>query len=230
VIDLILWGITLSYLKTQAIDTLQISSAILGGILFWIVTWRGQYEISINILTEIWDKNLLNLFVSPLKFSEWLTSLVLLGITKTIISLAFASGVAFLLYKFNIFAYGFYFLPFLALLLMSGWWIGFFLAGAIIRFGARVQTIAWTVPWALAPFSAIFFPREILPFWAQKISEVLPTSYIFEGARQVLLTNELDINKIYVAFILNIFYIAMGLVFLRLSFRKALSNGLQSLY
>lgn len=168
-IDLIIWGLTSSYFVSLAPGTAKIMIAVIGGILFWVIPWRTQYEITVNVLVELWDKNLANIFVSPLKFSEWITSLILVGITKSLVSIAFASLVAFILYKVNIFMYGFYLIPFLFLLLMFGWWVGFLVAAIILKFGSRVQTLAWTVPWAVAPFSAIYFPVSILPNWAQVI-------------------------------------------------------------
>ena len=35
---------------------------IISGILLWIIVWRGQYEITVNLLEDLWDKNLINIF------------------------------------------------------------------------------------------------------------------------------------------------------------------------
>ncbi len=228
-VDLILWGLTGKYFLTISPHNEQVLVAIIGGILFWILPWRSQNEITLNVCVEIWDRNLVNLFIAPLKFTEWIFSLLMLGFIKAMISLCFASFVAFLLYKINIFTYGFYLIPFLFLLLMSGWWIGFIVAAIILRYGSRIQTLTWTVPWIVAPFSAIYFPVSVLPNWAQVISRALPSSYVFEGARQVILQHTLNWNYLTISLVLNIVYLILSILFFRSSFKNAFDRGLQGI-
>ena len=159
-------------------------------------------------------------------FAAWL----IMGIIKGSVSFAYAWVLAWILYKTNIFTYGFYTLPFLFLLLLSGWWIGFLIASIIIRYGSRVQTLAWSVPWILAPFSAIYYPVEILPGWAQGIAQFLPTSYIFEGMRQVISTGVLDWNKVYISLLLNLVYLLITILILRKSFYALLKRGVVKLF
>lgn len=98
-IDLLLWGLTSSYFKTFAPDAPQFVLIIVSGIVFWIIVWRGQYEISVNLLEELWNKNLINIFASPLKFSEWISSMLIIGILKAILTFSFGLLVAFILYQ-----------------------------------------------------------------------------------------------------------------------------------
>lgn len=229
-LDLLLWGVTSTYFRSYLPQTSQIVLTILGGILLWIIVWRGQYEITVGILEDLWNRNLVNIFVSPLKFSEWVISLITLGIIKAIISFSFGLLVAFILYKINIFAFGFYLIPFALLLILTGWWMGFFISGLILRYGSKIQTLAWTAPWIISPFSAIYYPVSSLPEWAQKVALFIPTSYVFEGAREVIQRGTLDPNKLYISFLLNIIYIALSLIFLKKSFNKVLQIGLVKIY
>jgi ABC-2 type transport system permease protein len=227
-IDLTLWGLTGKYFISLSENSLPVLTAIVYGILLWIVPWRAQSEISTGVLAEFWDKNLPNIFVSPLKFSEWIVSLILMGIIKGSISIAFASLIAFLLYQVNFYQYGAYFLPFLFLLIMTGWWLGFIVAAIVLRYGSKVQTFAWTVTWAIAPFSAIYFPVSILPKWAQTIAYLLPSSYVFEGAREVIYKHTLNWNLLLISFLLNIVYLSISIFLFWLSYKKAFKRGLQS--
>lgn len=229
-LDLLLWGITSSYLKSYIQGTPQIVSIILSGILLWIILWRGQYEITVGVLEDLWNRNLVNIFVAPLKFSEWIIALIALGIIKALMAFAFGLLVAFLLYKINVFAFGFYLIPFSLLLILTGWCVGFFVAGIILRYGSKIQTLAWTAPWIISPFSAIYYPVSALPDWAQKISLFVPTSYVFEGAREVIGKGTLDLNKLYISFFLNVIYLILSLIFLKKSFNKVLKNGLVKAY
>lgn len=229
-IDLILWGLASTYFTKQAPDTSKLLLVIISGLLLWIIVWRGQYEITVNLLEELWNKNLINLFASPLKFSEWITSLVALSVIKAIASFAFASLLAYLLYKINVYYYGFYFLPMMLMLIMTGWFVGFFIAGIILRYGTKYQTLAWSTIAVFAPFSGVFYPISILPDWAQKIAALVPSSYIFEGGREMLFKNTLDVNKIFISLGLNLFYMVLSIWFLKKSFKKALEKGFIKIY
>jgi ABC-2 type transport system permease protein len=236
--DLLLWGLTSVYFKKQQSATAltglsssnQIVLMIISGILFWIIVWRGQYEITVNLLEELWSRNLINIFVSPLKFSEWIISVLVVGIIKAALSFSFAAVVALLLYKVKIFFYGFYLVPFTLLLIMSGWWAGFFVAGLILRYGTKIQTFAWAAIVVISPFSAIYYPLSTLPLWAQKVAMLVPTSYIFEGGREILSKGNLDSRKLYISFFLNLIYLVVALIFVRKSFDKVLEKGLVKVY
>src|SRR3989344_2333464 len=156
-LDLILWGLTTTYFKLLNPKVSDVVFAIIWGILFWLIVNRGQFEISIGLLEDLWNDNLINLFVTPILFWEWLVSLVILGIIKATISFSFAALIAYAFYKIHIFQFGLTIIPFALLLLMSGWWIGFFMAGLILRFGTKIQTFAWAIPAIIGPFSAIYF-------------------------------------------------------------------------
>jgi ABC-2 type transport system permease protein len=182
------------------------------------------------MLEELWNKNLVNIFAAPLKLGEWVISFMIMGVVKAAISLIFAAVLAFLLYKVKIFMYGFGLLPILMLLIISGWAVGFLIAGIVLRFGTKVQTLAWSLVYVFAPFSAIYYPISVLPEWAQAVSRIIPMSYIFEAARKVVATGRLDYSLLLPALLLNLLYLSLTLAFFRASFRSVLQKGLRSVY
>ncbi len=228
-VDLLLWGLTSTFFKKNAPNVPMIMLMIISGLILWMILWRGQYEITVNLLEELWDQNLVNVFVSPIRLSEWMVSFLFIGILKAAISISCAVFLALLLYKINIFRFGFYFLPLLFSLIMSGWWIGFIVAGLILRFGRKIQTFAWSVAYLFAPFSAVYYPVSILPNWAQKISSLLPMSYVFENMREIISTGRFNLHSFLISLALNILYLGLALVFFKRSFEKALDNGLGNL-
>src|SRR3989344_4133927 len=123
-VDLVLWGVTSTYLASESPDIPFAVLMVVSGIVLWIILWRGQYEFTVNILEDMWNKNLINMFASPLRLSEWISAFIILGLVKSVISVSFAVFIAFLLYKVSIFVFAFKLLPFLFLLLMTGWWVG----------------------------------------------------------------------------------------------------------
>ncbi|MBI3620184.1 ABC transporter permease [Candidatus Roizmanbacteria bacterium] len=231
IIDLFIWGLTSRYLQTVSGGNIKIMVGIISGLLFWLIVWRAQYEIGMNLLGDIWNRNLINIFVSPLNFWEWISAFVILGLVKAFLSFSFASVVAYFLYKVHVFIYGFYFVPFVILLLMTGWWIGFTIVGCILVIGRRVEAFAWTLGSLIIPFSAVYYPVSILPLWAQRIAHLIPTSYVFEAAREILHSGTYDFNKILTAFFLNLLYIVLSLLFMKKAFdRVMLNRGMVNIY
>lgn len=224
-IDLFLWGLTSQYFARQT-NQPNVIVFILSGLIFWTVVWRGQQEITMTLLEELWNKNLVNIFVPPLKFSEWVISVLIVGITKTAMSFCFASLLAYLLYRMNIFYYGFYLFPFLLLLLMNAWAVGFFVTGIILRYGTKVQTLAWSLIAVLSPFAGVYYSVSILPLWAQKVALYIPISYVFEGVHAVIQKGKLDYTMLAVSFVLNCIYLTLGMIYVKQSFTKVLEVGL----
>ena len=109
---------------------------------------------------------------------------------------------------------------------MTGWWVGFISAGIVIRYGPKVQTVVWTLPGILLPFSVVYFPLAMLPTFLHPISYLIPTTYIFESMRQLLLNGFVDPPLIVLSFALNIIYLILALAWFRASFRASLSLGL----
>ncbi len=224
-IDLIMWGLTSQFFMNMGGGN-NVLLMVLSGLVMWLILWKSQYEISVNLLDELWNKNLINLFVSPVTFTEWLVSALILGIIKVIASFSFALGIAYLLYKVRIFDYGLQFLPYMLVLLLSGWTVGIFVTGLIFRYGTKIQAFAWTMVWVFGPFSAIYFPVSILPIWAQQISKFIPMSYAFEGMRGVISTGIIDYQKFFIGVSLACIYLSLSLVFLYRSFAKVMQKGL----
>lgn len=225
-LDLILWGLTSFYFTASGNSPSSVTVSIVSAIIFWIVVYRGQYEVSGNLLEDVWNKNLVNLFVSPLKFSEWIVSFVAMGVIKTALSFSSAAILAFLFYRINIFLFSFHLIPFVILLIMTGWWIGFFVSGLILRYGTRVQAFAWSLVWAISPFAALYYPVSILPSWAQTVARFVPISYIFEGMREVIATGTVTFGNLWFSFFLSAVYLIAATIFLERSFRSVLRKGL----
>ncbi|MBI3984784.1 MAG: ABC transporter permease [Candidatus Levybacteria bacterium] len=224
--DLLIWGLTGLYFAKLGGDSQHATTVLLTGIIFWIVTWRAQYEITTNLLSEMWDRNLVNIFASPLTVYEWISAVTIFGGLKMIISLLFSAGVAFLLYQYAFLQFGLWLFPIVVSLVITGWAAGFVVAAIIIRFGMKVQTIAWAGAYLIAPFSALYYPISVLPDWAQKVALIFPSSYIFEAMRQHIFTNTISVDKIVISFAINLVFLVLSICLFVLSFNKSKQMGL----
>jgi ABC-2 type transport system permease protein len=224
VIDILIWGITGQWLGGAAGNSVMVS--LLSGLILWNVIWRSQSEISRNLIDELWNNNLVNLFSTPLSLKEWLLGVILLSVGKTVFTMLILSVVVALLYSVNIYAIGWWLIPFFVCAVMTGWWVGFISAGIVIRHGQKVQTVVWTLPGILLPFSVVFFPLANLPSFLHPISYLLPSTYIFESMRALLYTQTIDPKFIAISFGLNIIYLILSIIWFLKSFKWSLNLGL----
>lgn len=227
-IDILLWGLTSQYLLKVG-QLPNIALILLTGLVYWQIVWRSQYEITTNLLEEMWSRNMVNFFASPLTVGEWIVGVVLLGVAKMAVSVGFASLLAFLLYAVNVYTVGFMFVPYMVLLLMMGWFVGFLVAGVIVSFGTRVQTLAWAGVYLLAPFTGIFYPIAILPDWAQQVARFVPASYVFEGMRKFLTDGTVSWGSLLTSFGLNVVYLLLAISLFVYLFNRRKKYGLSRL-
>ena len=226
IMDILIWGITGLYFANLSQNPKETISVLLTGLIFWIVAWRSQYEITVNLLTELWDRNLINIFSSPLTLGEWILSVIIYGGLKMNISLLISAATAFYLYNYAFLRFGLWLIPVIISLSLTGWAIGFLVASIIIRFGLKAQTLAWTGAYIIVPFSAIYYPLSVLPQWAQKIAYFVPSSHIFEAMRQHIATSTISLDNILVSFVLNVIYLTLAILLFVFSFRKSKEKGL----
>ncbi len=227
-VDILLWGLTSVWIQTyQVTDNLPL--ILLTGLIFWQVVWRGSVDISVSLLQEFWHRNLINLFSTPLKLSEWILGMLLLSSAKLVVTVSFGSLMVYLLYSLNIFTVGWAFLPFACSLIIFGWALSFLSSSAIIYWGHRVEMLAWMTAFLFAPFSAVFYPVSILPEWARAISWCLPTTYVFEGMRLIIAQGTFPFSYFAISMALNLFYLALCLLLFRYAFEKSREKGLARL-
>jgi len=84
------------------------------------------------------------------------------------------------------------------------------------------EILAWALVLLFLPFSAVFYPVEVLPESFQTVAKLVPTSYIFETFRQILLegyTPYVFILKAY-ALVFVYFSLSVGIFILAFNFAK----------
>jgi len=224
-IDVIIWGFMTTYFTQLKGSLFQVIGFLMAGLILWNIVWRAQQDISMSLLKNVWSKNILNLFSTPLTPGEFVVATMILGLFKIFLTLSVISALAFFLYYFNIFSLGFYLLPFFVNLIAFAWASGIFITGLIVRFGMRIQSFAWSLITLFQPLSAVFYPISILPSFLQKIAWFLPSAHIFEGMREVLKNGMVSSEHLFWAFGLNLIYLILADWFFIFMFEKAREKG-----
>jgi ABC-2 type transport system permease protein len=126
----------------------------------------------------------------------------------------------------SVFDMGLPLLAFFFNLVFTGWAISQVVTGILIRYGLGAESLTWVLPFLIAPVSCIYYPLSTLPDWLQGIAQLIPTSYVFEGMRFLLLDGVLRLDLLTNALCLNCFYFVAGLCVFLISFRSARKKGL----
>lgn len=228
--DILVWGFTAQWLKeNQAAHFANSSLALLAALVLWQASYRANLDVSYNFLAELWARNIVNLFASPLKISEWIAAALIVGLINTVIAVSFGVFAVWLLYGIAIPTVGWILIPCFISLVLSGWATGFFTAACLAYWGQSAQKLVWVMSWFFVPFSAVFYPLEVLPTWAKVIARLLPMTYIFEGVRSYVNTHQVPVTYLLISFALNAVYYTLAIITFKAAFRKSRVKGLARL-
>ena len=225
-IQMILWGFITRFFLEHSSYVAQAAGVLIAAVLLWDVLFRGQLGFSLSFLEEIWSRNLGNLAVSPLTPREFLASLTVLSLLRTLIGVLPAALLAIVFYEFSIFSLGVPLVAFFSLLLVFGWAIGMMVSALVLRVGQGAESVAWLAIFLLAPVSAVYYPVDVLPGWLQPVSWMLPTAPVFEGMRAVLIDGAVRYDLLIHAMLVDSVYLFLGASLFLYSFHIARRRGL----
>jgi len=69
-IDIVLWGFITRYLNTVSGTGMDFVPTLLGGVLLWDFCTRIMQGVTTAFLEDIWSRNFLNIFATPLSITE----------------------------------------------------------------------------------------------------------------------------------------------------------------
>ncbi len=229
-VDIVLWGFITRYLNSVANAGFNFVPAMLGAVLLWDFFTRVMQGVTMAFFEDVWSRNFLNLFTTPLSVGEYLAGLVLCSILTSLIGVITMLALATFAFGLSFFSYGIALVPFLLTLFLFGIAMGIVACSLVLRFGPAAEWLIWPIPALVAPFAGVFYPLDTLPPWMQYVSRVLPPSYIFEGMRAITLRHASSPLLLTLAVMLSLIYIVLASwTFLRV-YRLALFSGLIARY
>src|SRR5579871_2012237 len=79
-IDIVLWGFITRFLNSVSGSGFNVVPALLGAVLLWDFFTRVTQGVTTAFFEDVWSRNFLNIFATPLKVSEYLAGLVITSI------------------------------------------------------------------------------------------------------------------------------------------------------
>ncbi|MBV8732725.1 MAG: ABC transporter permease [Acidobacteriia bacterium] len=229
-IDIVLWGFLSRYLNAITAARINFVPALLGAVLLWDFFIRIMQGVTTAFLEDVWSRNFLNFFATPLTVNEYVSGLVLSSILTSLVGLAAMLLLATSVFGLSFFIYGATAVPFLFVLFLSGIALGVFATGLVLWQGPAAEWFIWPMPALISPFAAVFYPRATLPPWMQAVSSILPQSYVFENLRAIVAGHAPSAAALLVAIVLAFAYILLAAWFFTGIFRRAVRTGLIARY
>jgi ABC-2 type transport system permease protein len=229
-IDMVLWGFITKYLNTFASAGFSFVPRLLGAVLLWDFLVRAMQGVTIAFFEDVWSRNFLNIFATPLSVSEYIGGLVFSSIVTSAVGLVVMLVLATSLFGLSFFVYGITLVPFLLVLFLFGIALGIFGSGMVLRLGPASEWFIWPIPALIAPFAGVFYPLSTLPQWMRDISLLLPPSYVFEGMRALISGGPVSGAALLWSGCLTTLYILSACWFFIRTYRRAVRTGLIARY
>src|SRR5450755_4434189 len=157
-VTMIMWAFVTVYLRPTSNFLADAPGLFIGAVLLWDVLFRGQLGVSLTFIEEMYSRNLGNLFVSPLRLSEFIAGQLTMSVLRTLIGVGGACFFAWLLFRYSLFSLGFPLIGFFWLLLAFGWSIRLSVSAMILRWGLGAEELAWASIFLVVPVSGVYYP------------------------------------------------------------------------
>ena len=229
-VDILIWGFMTRYLNSVSHAGFNFVPALLGAVLLWDFLTRVMQQLTMALFEDVWTRNFLNLFASPLRTSEYLAGLLIVAVTTSLLSLVVMLILAQAAFGLSFLVYGAALAPFLMVLFITGIALGVAASALVLRLGPTSEWLIWPIPMLISPFAGVLYPIAILPGWMRAISIILPPSYVFEGMRAVVAGEAPPWDRLAIGGALALLYLALACLFFFAVYRSVIRNGLIARY
>ncbi len=227
-LDIALWAVS-SFWLCSGTKSQETINAMVTCVVLWETVLRAILDIAVSLIEELWAHNLVNLFTTPLTLGEWMVA-TMMGSVVRISFVFFLSAIfTWLAFGVPVLSLGFMLIPYLTLIAITSWSIGFLAASVLVTWGHRVQTVPWVAAWLFAPVAAVYYPLSALPLSLQKVSAFTPFSYTFEAIRNHMSNGLISYDLLAKAALLATIYFVCSSFILHKVFQRSLRAGLASL-
>lgn len=229
-VDMVLWGFLTRYLNSVAPPGFNFVPALLGAVLFWDFFIRIMQGVTMAFFEDVWSRNFLNIFATPISISEYVGGLVLSSVLTSVVGLFVMLFIATVFFKLSFLIYGIMAVPFILILFLFGIAIGVFGSALVLNFGPASEWFIWPIPALISPFVGVLYPLSTLPEWMRLVSKILPPSYVFEGLRAIVSGGHVSAAPLFLGAALAVAYIFLAYLFFAGVYRRALRTGLIARY
>ena len=230
-IDIVLWGFMTKYLNSVTAAGFDFVPVLLGAVLMWDFFTRVMFGVTMAFFEDVWSRNFLNVFGSPISITEYLAGLVASSIITSTLGLLVMLALATALFGLSFLSYGGMLVPFLMVLFLFGIALG--IVGVFVRLAVRA--VRRMVRLADSGDSVAVRRRLLSDFHDAGLDPVARAfccrrSMSLKGCARLLRAVRSRVRRSRIGGMLAVFYVlSASLVFTRI-YRKAVRTGLIARY
>jgi ABC-2 type transport system permease protein len=209
--NIVLFGFIANYLVQGSGSLgaqLQIQSLVVA-VVFWEALRISQYSASVSSMWNIWSHNLSNMFIAPIRVTEYLIAHIIAALIKSVALMLCAIVLVAWVFHVHIMKLGLGAVLFGYLnMVIFGTAVGLVLIGLVFRHGTKIQALTWGTIFMIQPFCAVYFPVNVLPGFLQSIAYIFPATYFFEWLRALYEGVPYAQSRLLLAFAFNLVWLA----------------------
>ena len=229
-IDMILWGFISRYLNSISLPGMSVGTALLSAVVCWGFFGRVMQGVTMAFFEDVWSRNFLNIFTTPLSIGEYIAGLALSSVLTSLIALVVLLFMSAWLFDLSLLSHGPAMAVLLLILFLFGIALGIAGCSLVLRFGPPAEWFIWPIPAVIAPFVGVFYPLSVLPGWMRMIGHCLPPSYAFENLRGLITGGEVSLLSTLPALALAILWLILAVALFGGVYRYAMRSGLIARY
>jgi ABC-2 type transport system permease protein len=198
--------------------------------MMWDFLIRVMQGVTTTFFEDVWSRNFLNMFASPLSISEYVSGLVVSSIANSTVGLLTMLVFASAVFGLSFFIYGLPIVPLVLVLFVFGVTLGILSCAIVLRLGPAAEWLIWPLPALLSPLACVFYPLSALPRWLQVLARIIPPSYVFESMRGIVAGRGVSFGSVAAAGGMAIAYLALAGWFFTHIYGYAVRTGLIARY
>lgn len=218
---ILIWGLFAIYSRQYATEAGLI---VLIVNLFWSFSELAQQQANILIMEDLWTLSIKHILVSGISVFEYIiakiltSAIVAVAITTVLLIIANAFG-APLLNNLG------YVISLAGIALLGSISLAIIVAGTVILAGREYGFLSWSSLHLFVFLSAPFFPAGVFPSSIRWITEIMPFTYVFQGARALATQAIMPSGLLSHAFIVALAYFVLSWPFYAWAVRRAKKTG-----
>ena len=228
-IDMVTWGFITKYLNAVSGSGFNFVPSLLGAVLLWDFFIRVMQGVTTTFFEDVWSRNFLNVFATPLSISEYIGGLVLSSIATSSVGLVvcwfspprYSACRSFLRGAVDSLFTG-------VVPVRHCAWHHWLRDRAAIGTGA--EWFIWPIPALISPFAGVFYPLATLPQWMRFVSRLLPPVLRLREHAEHRVEAARFASALVWGAALDVIFLLLASWFFRAIYRHAVRTGLIARY
>lgn len=224
--DIVLAGFISFWMQRNSPNAQLDNMVYLLELAFWLVINGTHIESCFNFIEELQTRNFINIFASSLKHLTWIGASAVLSMIEALLTAGVCGLFLYFIYGINFFILGWCLPIFFLFAFLSGWIMAIITIGLLLSRGLHLTIMTLALPYIVMSLCAAYYPLTTLPWMIQKAASCIPTTYMFEALRALLIDHVVRYDYFAISFVLHIAFLIAALLFYDYMFKRSMERGL----